>query len=255
MSVSEKTRKILWVRAGGLCAICKEQVITTETDSDEPSVFGQEAHIVAQSKGGPRAGGLTKQLVDSHVNLILLCSKDHKRVDDQPGHFTVERLRQIKTDHEAWVRSVLDADAGRMRLAPDPMFPQPKVLTLITRGNPLWNMLKESISFEYALPDNLSEGDEDSIIEFMDLLRDFLDIATELVTVRENRDAEREIQRHISRLAAREFLVGAYVRRMLLMGGTTQEPTPWPMLRVEVQPAASAVVADKNGSPYPNQGH
>ncbi|MCX5349184.1 HNH endonuclease [Streptomyces mirabilis] len=161
MSISEKTRKIIWIQAGGMCAICKEQVITPGTASDDPSVFGEEAHIVARSSGGPRAGGLAEELIDGHANLILLCSKDHKRVDDQPGYFSVERLRRIKADHEAWVRSVADADTDRMRLVPDPLHPQPKVLKLITRANPLWNMIKESVAFEYAMPDGLRDDDED----------------------------------------------------------------------------------------------
>lgn len=114
-------------------------------------------------------------------------------------------------------------------------------------------MVKESVTFEYALPDNLNDDDEDLIIEFMDLLRDFLDIVGELVSVRENRDAEKTLQRYISRLAERDFLVGAYVRHMLLKGGGAEAPTPWPMLRVEVQPARLAEVADENGTPYPSQ--
>ncbi|MFG2812361.1 HNH endonuclease signature motif containing protein [Streptomyces sp. NPDC048410] len=251
MGISEKTRKILWIQAGGFCSICKEQVITLGTASDDPSVFGEEAHIVARSEGGPRAGGLADEFLNHHTNLILLCSKDHKRIDDQPNHFTVERLRKIKSEHEAWVRSLARGDGNRLRLVPDPLFPQPKVLKLITRGNPLWNMLKESVTFEYALPDHLNDDDEDLIIEFMDLLRDYLDITGELVSARENRDAEKTIQQYISRLAEREFLVGAFVRHMLLTGGSAEEPTPWPMLRVEVQIATLAEVADENGTPYP----
>ncbi|MGW0547300.1 HNH endonuclease [Streptomyces altiplanensis] len=253
MGISEKTRKILWVQAGGLCSICKEQVIIPGTTSDDPSVFGEEAHIVARSEGGPRAGGLTEDLINHHTNLILLCSKDHKRVDDQPNHFTVERLRRIKSEHETWVRSVVDADESRIRLVPDPMFPQPRVLKLITRGNPLWNMIKESVTFEYAMPDGLHDDDEDLIIEFMDMLRDFLDIAGELVSVRDNREAEKTLQQYISRLAERDYLVGAYVRHMLLKGGSIESATPWPMLRVEVQTSASAVVADESGTAYPHQ--
>ncbi|MFK0200904.1 HNH endonuclease signature motif containing protein [Streptomyces lavendulae] len=253
MGVSEKARKILWVQAGGFCAICKQQVLTPGTASDDPSVFGEEAHIVARSDGGPRAGGLGEDLINHHSNLILLCSKDHKRVDDQPNHFTVERLRRIKSEHEAWVRSISDVDKDPLRLVPDPQFPQPKVLKLITRGNPLWNMIKESLAFEYALPDQLCDDDEDLIIEFLDLIRDCLDIARELDGVRENRDAEKGIQQYISRLAERDFLVGAYVRHLLLTGGSAERPTPWPMLRVEVQPATLAEVTDERGDPYPRQ--
>ena len=57
--------------------------VTEGTGTDDPSVFGEEAHIVAQAASGPRAGQVVN--VDSYDNLILLCSKDHKRVDDQVG--------------------------------------------------------------------------------------------------------------------------------------------------------------------------
>jgi hypothetical protein len=74
MAISERTRKIVWVEAGGRCAICRRQVLTLATETDDPSIFGEEAHIVARSPGGPRAGGLVEEKVDSHENLILLCS-------------------------------------------------------------------------------------------------------------------------------------------------------------------------------------
>jgi len=249
MAVSEKTRKIIWCEAGGRCAICREQVATPGTDCDDPSVFGEEAHIVARSKGGPRAGALDDTSIDNHTNLVLLCSKHHKQVDDQPVHFTVDRLREIKAEHAAWTRSLTDAASNRMRLVPDPAFPQPRNLKLITRGNPLWNMIKSSVTFEYALQDGLPEEEEDLILEFLDLTQDYCDIAPELHSVRENRDAEKALQSYLSKLAERGFLVGAYVRHMLLIEGAAQDGTPWPMLRVEVQPASHTVVTDANGRP------
>lgn len=253
MAISERTRKIIWIEAGGRCAICKEQVMTPGTESDDPSIFGEEAHIVGRSATGPRGGGLPDELIDAYGNLLLLCSKDHKRVDDQTVYFTVERLRAIKTEHAAWIRTTADQESDRLALAPDPTFPQPVVLQVITRGNLLWNMIRESVSYEYALPDHLPEGDEDAIVEFLDLLRDYLDIAPELDSVRDNRDAEKAIQRHIADLAERGFIVGAHVRHLLLTGGAKKEPTPWPMLRVEVQQHSKAVLADSHGKPYPEQ--
>ncbi len=71
-----------------------------------PSIFGEEAHIVARSPGGPRAGELDEAKIDNHENLILLCSEHHKQVDDQSNHVTVERLRQIKRAHNEWVASL-----------------------------------------------------------------------------------------------------------------------------------------------------
>src|SRR5689334_1541463 len=94
MAITERTRKILWIKAGGRCSVCRIQLVTEGTDTDEPSVFGQEAHMVARARNGPRAGEVAD--VDSYDNLILLCGKDHKRVHDQVGHYTVDRLKQIK---------------------------------------------------------------------------------------------------------------------------------------------------------------
>jgi hypothetical protein len=99
--ITERTRKILWARAGGRCSICRVQLVSEATDTDDPSVFGEEAHIVAQSSNGPRAGYVAN--VDAYDNLILLCRRHHKQVDDQVAHFTVECLRDIKRAHEEWV--------------------------------------------------------------------------------------------------------------------------------------------------------
>lgn len=247
MAITEKTRKIVWIEAAGRCAVCREQVLTPGSGSDDPSVFGEEAHIVGKSAGGPRAGGLSDELVDHHSNLILLCSKHHKQIDDQPNHFTVDLLRKMKADHAAWA-SALGSGGSRARLVPDPSYPQPVVLTMIARGNPLWAMIKRCAAFEYALPDGLPSPDEDLIIEFLDLIRDYLDVASEVDSVRENREVEKVFQDYIDRLAARQFYVGASLRHMLLIDGQPGE-LGWPILRVKVQSAAEAQIADMNGKP------
>lgn len=122
MPVSEQTRKILWVTAGGRCSICRVLLATGGTDTDDPSVIGQEAHIVARSPSGPRPGQIADP--DGYHNLILLCSKDHKRVDDQVGYFTVERLKAIKLAHEIWVKTQDEHVEYRPRPWPTPS-PQP----------------------------------------------------------------------------------------------------------------------------------
>jgi hypothetical protein len=96
MAITLRTRKILWIKAGGRCSKCRVLLVTEGTDSDDPSVFGEEAHIVGKARGGPRAGKVTD--VDAYDNLILLCSKDHKQVDDQVGYYTVHRLKVMNKD-------------------------------------------------------------------------------------------------------------------------------------------------------------
>lgn len=250
MAISERTRKIIWVESGGRCAICRRQVLTPGSETDDPSIFGEECHIIARGASGPRAGGLGEELIDHHSNLLLLCSEHHKQIDDQIATFTVERLHEIKTSHREWIARLGNPDGGPVRLVPDPSFPRPRLLTPITKGNALWELLRRAEAFEYAYADHQPETAEDLTIEFLDTIKDYLDIASELDSIKEQRDAAKLLGDYISRLAENGYLVGAWVRHMLLTGGPTEaEPSPWEILRVEVIPAAAAKVVDSEGKP------
>ncbi|MEU2401076.1 hypothetical protein [Streptomyces pseudogriseolus] len=175
-------------------------------------------------------------------------------MDDQPNHYTVKRLHEIKAEHEAWVRSLTKAHTDRPLLVADPLYPQPKMLRVITSGNTLWNMIKESLTFEYAIPGDLAEEDETLVVEFLDLIQDLMDISRDLVSVRENRDAEKMIFGFMDHLLKRDLIVGAYVRHMLFYDGYERGPMSWPMLRVEVHRAKDAAIVDENGKPIPRKG-
>ncbi|MEU6409397.1 HNH endonuclease signature motif containing protein [Microbispora sp. NPDC046933] len=250
MAISERTRKILWIEAGGRCAICRRQLLTAGTETDDPSVFGEEAHIVGRGSNGPRSGGLAEHLVDSHENLILLCSEHHKQIDDQVNHFTVERLREIKKSHKGWISSLGASGPGPVKLVPDPSFAEPRTLKLFLRGKELWSIIKDCQAFEYTIPDGLSEEEEDSILGFLDLVRDYMDISGDLHSIREQRDAEKTIGNYLKDLLDQGFLVGGFLRRMLLAGGISEEPWPWSILRIEVQPAELAQIVDAEGKPF-----
>src|SRR5215475_5633875 len=107
MGISLKTHKILWARSGNMCAICKNELIVDSIDlNDDPSVTGDEAHIIARKETFTRGDydSLTPEQRDHYSNLILLCKTHHKQIDDQPAHYTVERLREIKSTHEREVK-------------------------------------------------------------------------------------------------------------------------------------------------------
>ncbi len=113
MAISLRTHKILWGRSGNRCAICgTELVVDPSCESDDPSVVGAEAHIVARSESFTRGhdSAMSPKERDGYTNLILLCAVHHKQVDDQPGYYTAERLRQIKKSHEEKVRKTLSAE-------------------------------------------------------------------------------------------------------------------------------------------------
>lgn len=100
------TAKIIWGRAGARCAMptCRVHLVLEEAETDNSALIGEMSHIVAESDNGPRGhSSLSTEERDLHSNLILLCRNHHGEIDQKPAIWPVERLRQIKAEHEAWV--------------------------------------------------------------------------------------------------------------------------------------------------------
>jgi hypothetical protein len=247
MPVTDRTRKILWVKAAGRCSICQAPVVTEGTDTDDPSVFGEEAHIIGQSPNGPRAGNVPD--VDSYANLILLCRKHHKQVDDQVGYYTVERLKEIKRQHEEREASRGETnDPGPVRLIPDPARPPKKMLKLIISGTELWHFIN-GCDISYPIwPSGLSEEHEDLIAAFLDNVGDWIDCSGAL-SFSEQRHACRSLNENIEELARAGFVVGVRGKRLLLTGGVSKAPQPWRAFDIEVQPFCLMRVVDAEGKP------
>ena len=110
MAINERVKQILWGKSGATCSFpgCHLGLVASANNKDPSVTLGEIGHIVAQSSGGPRndhspPGGH----VDGHDNLILLCHAHHEIVDRQPQTYTVEKLAQMKVDHEIWVEQQL----------------------------------------------------------------------------------------------------------------------------------------------------
>src|SRR5690606_15771173 len=78
---------------------------------------GEIAHIVGEKTDAARGvsdmGPAQRNL---YGNLVLLCGHHHDIIDQQPGVWPVDRLHDIKSQHEAWVASSLSpADQERER--------------------------------------------------------------------------------------------------------------------------------------------
>lgn len=109
---------MLWGRSASRCSFanCRILLVEDETETDDPSIIGDEAHIVARSQGGPRGDNdLDIDKRDYYDNLILLCKNHHKLVDDQPETYSVDRLREIKNEHLNWVNSSLEIDKQKIK--------------------------------------------------------------------------------------------------------------------------------------------
>lgn len=114
MTISLKTQKMLWGRSAGRCAFpdCRLELVFSEQETDDPSLVGDIAHIIADSSSGPRGErrGISEEQVNKYNNLVLLCKNHHKLIDDQPNTYTVEALKTLKQEHEEWVEASLGID-------------------------------------------------------------------------------------------------------------------------------------------------
>lgn len=108
MTIPLRSHKMLWGRAANRCAICRLELVVNATETDDEALIGDECHIVAESKDGPRGESpLTADERNKYGNLILLCKVHHKLIDDQPNTYAVEKLKSVKSEHEEWVRASL----------------------------------------------------------------------------------------------------------------------------------------------------
>jgi hypothetical protein len=116
-SYNDRTLKLLWGRAAGRCAMpeCRVELFAEATEYDPVVVIGEIAHVAAAADDGPRAApALAAAQRNNYENLILLCQNCHARIDGQTGFYSVDRLKDIKQAHEAWVRASLP-ERGRSR--------------------------------------------------------------------------------------------------------------------------------------------
>ena len=114
MRIPEKEARIVYLRSGGRCAFpgCGRELIEPGKTGDDSTYIGEIAHIVADSRQGPRGNSpMTDEQRDHHDNLILLCRVCHGIIDSQPLTYSVSVLRAIKADHEDRIRQASAPDA------------------------------------------------------------------------------------------------------------------------------------------------
>ena len=98
--ISAKAIKLLWGKSHNRCAICKT-VLIMEKNEGSPYPVGEMAHIKGENPGSARFNPeLDYPKKNSYENLILLCPTCHTKVDNDPNTFSVEKLKQIKKEHE-----------------------------------------------------------------------------------------------------------------------------------------------------------
>src|SRR5258708_2257710 len=92
--------KRLFAVSGNRCAFPK--CSTPLVDPKSESILGEICHIKGERPGAARYdASQDNELRHGFENLILLCNVHHKIVDDDDTAYTVDRLLQMKRQHES----------------------------------------------------------------------------------------------------------------------------------------------------------
>lgn len=93
----------LWAKAAGRCEFneCNKLVWINDLTLREGN-FAEVAHIIAAKKDGPRGADESEELQIDISNLMLVCQRCHKEIDDDKDGtlYTIELLRKWKQEHE-----------------------------------------------------------------------------------------------------------------------------------------------------------
>ncbi|WP_319446900.1 MULTISPECIES: SAVED domain-containing protein [unclassified Mycobacterium] len=127
MALGDVGRRMLWVRAGGRCTLCKKYLLEGDLTPVEVPL-GEGAHIVGavDSPKSPRGEDpLPVDERDSVDNIMLACSNCHNEIDQQLSTRLIDAdfLRERKRKHEADIMMqtglVKDRRTAVLRMAGD----------------------------------------------------------------------------------------------------------------------------------------
>ena len=176
MPITDRTRKLLWGRAGNRCAICRTELSIVPIEGNT-ALVGEECHIAAQSEGGPRfIPTLPQNARDDYRNLILLCATHHAEIDQRLDVFSIEKLNEIKATHELWVQHRLDIklkEASENCASPD-------YLPRVFDGQGLLAIIGSRHAFDFQHDDPQNEEEVDALSSFFQACQDVGDIWDDL---------------------------------------------------------------------------
>lgn len=217
VSTTDADRKRLWARSGNRCALCREELVRGDTDEFPGALVGQEAHIVAQSPGGPRYAPLEPAVRHSYDNLILLCANDHREVDTQPDRYGADHLRTLKRRHELWVQAMLST--------PEPMSAAGDLVAVVmSTGTGMWEHMCGSLGYSCGLPDDLTDDEAELVDGALQSFVDWGEISEDVISqgFRAVREAKKALQSELDALSGASFAVLATDTKGSWAGGVVR---------------------------------
>jgi hypothetical protein len=118
MAIKEKDIKLLWGRSGNRCTICRKELTQDKESITASFTLGEQAHIVGEKEDAARGKSLqTLNERNSYHNLILLCPTHHIEIDKNEDDWPIEKVHQVKSEHELWVFETLSVITDQFKLA------------------------------------------------------------------------------------------------------------------------------------------
>jgi len=247
MVITDKTRKILWGRAGNRCAICKRELVVDATATDDEAVIAEECHIVSSRPNGPRYdSSYPQEKLNAYDNLILLCRVHHKMIDDQYENYTVNILRQMKVTHELWVKRKL-ADISKPKPAKLRRVKVniPAYLARLTTGKEVLDLVMYACAFSTDHDELKSQREVELVGSFLQNVRDLIDLSDVLEPMHQVKESY-DLTRSLEELEHAGFFVfgGREIQR--LEGGIPSEPSDWPIAILSVLRRDNDVIMHAN---------
>lgn len=181
MTISNKTRKILWGKSGNRCAYCKTELTMDGSHNVPAAVIGDECHIISKQPKGPRGQFEVNIDYDGYSNLILLCKIHHKLIDDQPQTYTVKRLKELKNVHETWVRETLEKGAIKISsYGTDSSELKDLFLSRIVSGKQLISLIRGADIYQFSNIELTNQETTDYVADFFSNVQDWGDILDEM---------------------------------------------------------------------------
>lgn len=111
-TISKKDVKILWGKSGNRCAFLGCNVeLAKEGSTGKNMIIGVMAHIKGENPTSARYdSNMGDKEVDGYENRILLCPTHHTEIDQDQNLYTIEKLLEIKVNHETWVKESLQKE-------------------------------------------------------------------------------------------------------------------------------------------------
>lgn len=171
MAITNKTRKTLWARSGNRCAMCRTELVAEKNEHNRNLNIGDECHIISEKTNGPRHKVDYGKDYDEYENLILLCKNHHKTIDELWETYTVDLLKIIKSNHENWIKTVID-NAKRKTVSKSQ-----RVLNRLMTGKQIVDIINDVSAYQFDHDEFKTEEEADFVSGFLQNLQEWGEVS------------------------------------------------------------------------------